>query len=194
MIGILIFVDQQMVRARLPAGEHLAILVEQHPDLHLEIGEVHGVYAAHPLLVQPIQGRDRGFATVSGGGRHGGRCDRFVLGLLDARTHQFKRGSIGERGLFDYATEHRDRIAFIQDREVAIETQRLALLTQNSSAHRMEGADPRRPRRGAEQGANAIAHLRGSLIGEGNRQHASGIRVAFSKKVRDTIGQNASLT
>jgi len=69
-VGVLELVDQQMSRARLPSREHLGKLLEEQVGLELEIAEVHRIHGFQPLLVEPVQIRDRSLASLLGAREH----------------------------------------------------------------------------------------------------------------------------
>ena len=48
-------------------------------------------------------------------------------------------------------------------------------------------------RRVAEQRLDALPHLLGRLVGEGDRDHLAGVRVAVADEVRDAVGDDARL-
>ncbi len=82
---------------------------------------------------------------------------------VSARIVDFE-GSEGE-------LEGGELVIFIIDGEVARKAEARSFAAQQAHAKRMEGADPRLVRIGAgafEEGAEAVAHLLGGLIGEGD--------------------------
>ena len=192
-VGVLVLVDQQMRRAPLPSLEDFRKALEQQPGLQLQIAEVHRVHRAHPLLVEPVDLRDRGLAPGLSAREHLLGRDRLVLGLLDSRARKFERRRVGQRGVVEHAANRGQRIAFVEDREIAIVAERVTFLAQDSRARGMKGADPRQARVVADQRRDPLAHLVGGLVGEGDRQHLGGRRLALGQDVGDTVGQHAGL-
>ncbi len=57
----------------------------------------------------------------------------------------------------------------------------------------MEGAHYREARRVAEQHGDPLAHLGCRLVGERNRHHLAGVRLALGQQVGDTVSDRAGL-
>src|ERR1039458_4671171 len=132
-----------MRRAPLPSLEGFRKALEQQPGLQLQIAEVHRVHRAHPLLVEPVNLRDRGLAAWLGARKHLVGRDRLVLGLLDSRPCKFERWRVGQRGIAEHLANRGQRIALVENRKIAVVTERMAFLAQDSRARGMKGADPR---------------------------------------------------
>ena len=192
-IGVLVLVDQQMRRAPLPLLEDFGKALEQNPGLQLQIAEVHRVHRAHPLLVEPVNLRDRGLASRLSAREHLFGRDRFVLGLLDSRARKFERRRVGQRGVVEHAANRGQRITFVENRKIAIVAERVTFLAQDSRARRMKRADPRQRRVVADQSRDPLAHLGGGLVGERDREHLERRRLALGQDVGDTVGQRAGL-
>ena len=113
--------------APLPARQDLGTALEQHPGLQLQIAEVHRVHRAHPILIEPINLRHRGARARGALAAHAsGEMASFLACSIRARA-SFERRRIGQRRVFEHAANHRHRIAFVEDREVAIVAERVAL-------------------------------------------------------------------
>ena len=84
-------------------------------------------------------------------------------------------------------------IAAVVDHEVARQPDRRRLASQQSRAERVERRDPHIPGIGADQLADALAHLLGGLVGEGHRQHFERPREPASNQVRNAIRNDARL-
>ena len=192
-IGVLVLVNQQMRRAALPLLEDFREALEQNPGLQLQIAEVHRVHLAHPLLVEPVNPRDRSLAARLRARQHLLGRYRFVLGLFDSRARQLQRRRIGQRGVVEHAANRGERITFVENRKIAIVAERVAFLAQDSRAGRMKRADPRLRRVVADQRRDPLAHLAGGLVGERDRQHLEWRRLALGQDVGDTVGQHAGL-
>ena len=191
-IGVLVLIDHQMRGAPLILFECRGIIAQQLVGQQLQVAEVHRIDSAQTFAIEPVEVRDRGVASGLGARGKLGRRDRLVLGLLDAGARQLGRGRICQCGRLDDVADDRHRIAFIEDGKILLVANRARLGAQNPRARRMKRADPRRLRT-IDQRGDALTHLTGGLVGEGDREHLARVGVALAEQVGDTIGDRASL-
>jgi len=96
-------------------------------------------------------------------------------------------------GLKDLLQET-DLVVGVEDGEVALQTDQLGVAAQDLDPDRVEGAEPGHPLdRFADQRADALAHLAGGLVGEGDGEDLAGPRLAGGKNVGDACGQHPRL-
>ena len=81
----------------------------------------------------------------------------------------------------------------VVDDEVARQADVRRLAAEQPGAQGVEGRDPQAAVAGAEQRADALAHLLGGLVGEGDRQHLARAREAAADQVRDAVRDDAGL-
>ena len=77
-----------------------------------------------------------------------------------------------EAALFVYAREHGVDVRVVEDEEALRVLHGVAVLLQDGDAEAVEGADVTRVAV-AGQGADALAHLGGGLVGEGHAEYAA---------------------
>ena len=66
-VGVLVFVDQQMLRARLPSQQHARVALEDLVYVQQQVAEVHRVHRAQPFAIEPVNRRQRSVAAVAAG-------------------------------------------------------------------------------------------------------------------------------
>ena len=128
------------------------------------------------------------------------RGARLLDELLRTDHGVFGRGDLGAdhvdgvlllldtKMLHDLA-HHAAGIVVIVDGELAGVPQQVGVLAQDAHAHGMEGADPHAARATAgQQGAQALAHLGSSLVGERNGQDLPGTNPQVGNHVGDAEG------
>ena len=67
------------------------------------------------------------------------------------------------------------------------------MAAQHAGAQRVEGAEPQPLGGAAEHGGDALAHLAGGLVGEGDGQHLAGKGAAGQQDMGEAGGQHAGL-
>ena len=90
-IGVLIFVDEQMLKARVQLGADVVVLFQQFHVLADEVIEVHGVEFAQPLLIQLVNLRDTRAEEVEIRLFIRRRIDQLILRMRDPRQHRARR-------------------------------------------------------------------------------------------------------
>ena len=87
-----------------------------------------------------------------------------------------------------------DLVGRVVDHEVARESDLRRLAAQEPRAERMEGRQPHALRVLANESFDPLAHLAGSLVGEGDGQHLVRFRVPVADQVRDPVRDDARLS
>ena len=114
--------------------------------------------------------------------------------MADARQHhaRLERGVVHAVGLHELLDD-RLLVARVVDREAAREAEVVRLAAQQPGAQGVEGRDPHAPAVAVEQGADAVAHLLGGLVGEGHGEHLVERRVPLLDEVGDAMRDDARL-
>jgi hypothetical protein len=85
-------------------------------------------------------------------------------------------------------------VVLVEDREVAGVPDPLGLAAQDAHAGRVEGAGPEQPGASADERLQALAHLTGGLVGEGDRQDGPRMDAPLVHEVGDPVGQDPRLS
>jgi len=147
--GVLGLVHQQVLVPTQPARVDLGVFLQQTQGAGLEVAEREGVGLVQPA---PHQGGDR-------------------LGLLQ-RLHA-PALPLGVAEVPRSSAQQGDVVVVVVDGEVGVAPQGIGLLTQQLAAEAVQGAD-RGQLVAGQQGRQALAHLVGGLVGEGDAEDALG--------------------
>ena len=193
VVGVLVLVHADLAEAVLVALEHLGAAAQQLEGLDEQVVEVHGVGLGQAAVELAV---DAGGGAVGriGRARHLIRAHHRVLGRGDLGADRVERElllvdvEVGHDGLDQAA-----RVVVIVDGEVGSVAHELRVLAQHAHAHGVEGADPHAARTVGQQGVQALAHLRGGLVGEGDGQDLPGAHALVGDHVRDAVREHARL-
>ncbi len=194
MVGVLVLVHRDLDEAPLVAGQHLGVPLEQEERVHEQVVEVHGV-GHHEAALE--LGVDPGRLLGGGVGRLGGHLvgvHHGVLGGTDLGTDHVDGKllgvdvEVGHDGL-DQALG----VVVVVDGEVGTVAQELGVVAQDAHTHGVERAHPHAAGAPGEQGAQALAHLRGGLVGERDGQDLPGGHAEVGHHVRDAVREHAGL-
>ena len=194
-VGVLVLVDQHVARsgagsARAPRGSArraATVCSSRSPKSSaFALGE-------HALVGRVELGRLLGLEIVRGLGRARGQ-PALVLPLVDApaqpaRIVLLRVLAVAAQRLLRGG----ERVVLVVDREAAREAEVAGVAPQDPHAGRVEGRDPDALRLGAEQLLDALAHLAGGLVGEGDGEDLLGRDAAGADQVRDAVHQHARL-
>ena len=194
MVGVLVLVDQHVPEASSPVLAHRRERPEQVHGHHQQVVEVEGVGLAEPALVLGVR---RGVGLLQTVARVL-RCVlvvlQLVLGVADPVEYGARRVALHVE--VEVAADQRHQplgVGGVVDREARLEPELVDLLAQDPHAGRVEGADPHDLGAAPDQLADPLAHLRGRLVGEGDRQDRARVRAAFGDQPGDPPGQHPGL-
>ena len=85
------------------------------------------------------------------------------------------------------------RVGGVVDRERRGPAERLGLGPQDAHAGRVERRHPHDPGPAADEAGDALLHLARGLVGEGDREHLTGLDVAGREQVGDAVGEHPGL-
>ncbi len=193
-VGVLIFVDHREAEAPRVALAHGRRGVEEFDGLEQQVVEVEGAGFLERVEIALVQLADVAVAQVP---RVLERLGPFhaVLRVADARQHHARlERRVVHAGVFHELLDHRLLIAGIVDGEAARQTEVVGFAAEQLGAERVEGRDPHALAVALEQRAHAVAHLFGSLVGEGHRQHLIERCVALLDEMGDAVRDDARLT
>ena len=200
VVGVLVLVDQNVLEELLVARQHVGAVAQQDVGLQQQVVEVHRAVVLAALAVEVVEVAEFGhlrlavLGGVGGVGQVGPRGDELVLGQRDARGH---RGGlvavVGEVQLADEALEQVAAVRRVVDGERLGEADALGVFTQDAREDRVEGPHADVARALARHHLrDAVAHLLGGLVGEGERQDVPRFDPLFYH-VGDARGEHARL-
>ncbi len=195
LVRVLVLVDHDVRKAGLPFLQSLLVdLHEVHGD-HQQVVEVHRVGGGEAALVLVVGGRDElalgrrlGLLGVSI------EVDQFVLRRAYRVQHAARGVSLRIDALVAQHIGHEaQRVGIVVDGEAAAVAEAVGVAAQDAHAGRVERGDPHLVGDGPDQRADAVAHLVGGLVGEGDRQNRPRRRVLLADQPRDAVGQHPRL-
>ena len=180
MVGVLVFVHEQVLETILVGGQHVGMMLEQQVRVEKQVVEVEGVRRAQALLQ----------ALVDAGAYLGGRVVSFIGEDAGHDELVFRRVDVQ----FGHDVFHQAlRIIVIIDGEALGKAQALAVGAQDAHAHAVEGAHPHAAGGGAHEAAEALAHLGGGLVGERDGQDLPRLDAQVFEHMGDAIREHARL-
>ncbi len=194
VVGVLVLVDEDVAEGAAPAFARLVGNFQHVDGADQQVVEVHRVGLEHAFLIKRIEVGDGFLKWVAFDSVIGIRIDQLVLGAGDLRAQRPRRVAFRiDPELGHAAFEHPQRVRLVVDREGAGVTELLGIGTQHPRAGGVEGGHPHRPHRAADQGADPLAHLAGSLVGECNREDLAWAGRAGRQQVGDAVGEHPGL-
>ncbi len=194
LVGVLVLVDQDPAEGALVAVADVLEELEQVDGANQEVVEVHRVGLVHALFVEAEDVGDglleeRALALAEPLG-----VQQAVLRAGDLGLDRARREPLGvDLELLHAALDHPQRVGLVVDREGALVAQALGVRAQDPRARRVERHHPHQARYAADQLLDALPHLGGGLVGEGDREDLAGARLARGDQVGDAVRQRPGL-
>lgn len=174
-IGVLVFIDQHMAQMGLPFGAHLGVVAQQAQRHADEVVKVHALVGGQPLFIALHDDGNGALVVIGGLGQGFLVIEAHVFPLADGPLPLAGGGHIGgaTSGILDDA----DHVIAVEDAELRLEPQHMAVFAHHLHAQRVEGADQHILGLAADEALGALAHLGRRLVGEGDggnlaRRHA----------------------
>ncbi len=171
VVGVLVLVDEHVAEGALVVLQAVRVALEELDGLHEQVVEVHGVHRGVALLVELVHvGGHLGvppalFAEPGG-------PQQLVLGVADLAADGLRRVALGVYvELLHAALDEPPAVVLVVDGERALVAHALGLAAQHARAHAVEGADPHSARHRPHEALDALLHLAGGLVGEGDGHH-----------------------
>ena len=194
VVGVLVLVDQDPAEALAVAAADVLEELQHVDGAHQEVVEVHRVGVQHPALVEAVGLPDHVLEDASDLLLVGLGVDQLVLRVGDPGAHRPRRIALGvDLELLEAALQHAQRVGLVVDREPARVAEPLGLDPQEPRAGRVEGHHPHAPRDTADQRGDALSHLVGRLVGEGDREDLVRVGASGGEQPGDPVGQGAGL-
>ena len=165
---------------------------EQFQRAHQQVVKIEGVAVAQAALVGVVEVVNLLAAEVLCGSLEPFvGTEQAVLGVADLGLDLAQRqGLVVDAELLEQLLEHAGLIVLVIDGKGAGVAQLFDVPPQNAGAHGMKGADPYLTAALAHQGAHALTHLFGGLVGKGDRQNVPRGH-AVVDQVGDAVGERA---
>ena len=195
-VGVLVLVDEHVFEALVVLAQHVGIVAEQPQAFEQEVAEVDRVEDLQPLLIELVE---RGALAVAEGGglarRHMRDIEAAVLPGVDQEGERARGPALVVDVLgLQHLLQQADLVVGVEDGEVRPQAHELGVAAQDFRADRMERAEPRHAFAGLPRDAgDAVLHLAGRLVGEGDREDFVRAREPEREDVRDARRQHARL-
>ncbi len=194
-VGVLELVDVDVQVALGVLVEDVGVLAKELDGLHQEVIEIDGVVLLQRLLIALVHPRDDLLEVVAheeGEGLGGGQL---ALGARDGGQHGPRRCAAGvEAQILHHRPDYGELVGLIVDGEGLRQADALAVHAQDASADGVEGAQRYVAADvGADEAEDAVAHLAGGLVGEGDSEDAAGVNPLVGDEVGDAVGDDAGL-
>src|SRR5690625_1794821 len=197
VVGVLIFVDEDVPEAPSIMLRDVREGLEHRHGHHDDVVEVQRVGLAQPLLIAGVGLGEvllervvlaDGFRVVIG-------VYELVLQVGDLAGEDLRVEALGIEVEFPAHEGHETLgIGGVVDGETGAQPEVLRLAAQDPHAGGVEGGYPHRPGAGADELFDALAHLRGGLIREGDREDLPRQRAARCEQIGDPVGEHPGLS
>ena len=196
-VGVLILIDEHVSEAFLIELQHVGVLLEEADGEDEQVVEVHrvgGLLFLDVALADFFDFLGPVVELVVAGG------DDFLeggVGVFDEGEHRGEHVGLREAALFRIDIERADDgvedgflVVAIEDGERAGEAEVLGMAAEDARADRVEGAGPERGGVVRDEFADALGHLAGGLVGEGEQQDLAGVD-AVVEQPGHAVGESA---
>ena len=136
IVGVLVFVDEQVADAMLPAGAHIVVVFEKGKRQGDEVVEIDGVVSTQAFVVVVVDVRGQHLFVVLGEAARGGGRD---VGVFVGRYLRLYLPDLRVVFLFAQFFDEGRAVAGIEDGEVAPQSCRQVFFLQNVEAQAVKG-------------------------------------------------------
>ena len=218
VVGVLELVHHDVLETALIAAAYVGPRPEQLQGKHDLIAEVDAAVARHQFLILGIRrgqlalldGALACFFVVAGGGRLAGQSldvrlifvggDVFVFAAADERDDRpdvtariTERPVMRQRELEQAVAEENDLLGAVEHPEVGLEPHLERVLAQQPVAEGVEGRNFDVGIAVVDQRVDALLHLSGRFVGEGEREDLVGARLALRDEPGDAPSDDRRL-
>jgi hypothetical protein len=196
VVGVLVFVDEHVPEAAPIVLRDVGKRLQDVDRRHDEVVEVEGVGLAETPLVAGVGLRQHpvGVIALLHPGREGLLVDQLVLEVGDLRGEAARGVTLGIQVEVAHDQPHEAlAVGGVVDREARLQAHVAGLAAQDPHAGAVEGAHPHGLGARPDERLDALAHLRGGLVGERDREDLPGLDVARGQQVGDAVRQHPGL-
>ena len=194
VVGVLVFVHEEIAAGSAPPRRHLGVLLEKLQGTKDQIVEVHGIRGPQALGVRGVN-PSHGFPGGRGmGGKVGVGAHRQVLGVADGREEAARwEGLVVDTRLFLQIPHQGELVGVVVDDEASAVAEAVSLAPEDPEAQGVEGGDPRAAAGGPQEIRHPRPHLVGGLVGEGHRENLLRKRVSGGDEVGHPVDDDPGL-
>ena len=193
-VGVLVLVDQHVAEPVAVVLEHVGLGLEQLHGDGQQVVEVHRTGAVQAQLVLGVDLRDLAVVDVGRLLPVGVEVDAVVLGSGDGRVHRSRREPTGvDVEVAQHVRGETHRVGLVVDRERRGVTQPLGVATQDPHAGGVERRHPHLLGDRTDEPADALSHLGGGLVGEGDGQDLERRHTMLVDEMGDPVREHAGL-
>ena len=131
LVGVLIFIHKDVVKAMAPPGQHFRMLLQQSYGLNDQIVKIEGVVGAQALFVCLVNiGNAALVGVVHDTAGESGGIDHRVLGATDLAVNlTYRKVLLGQIQGIKQASNQRPAVVRVIDGEVGVQPEGLRLVT-----------------------------------------------------------------
>lgn len=195
VVGVLVLVDHDVLVPFAQLGDHVGVFLEQLHGFEQEVVEVERRVLFQDRLVLGVDLGDGAVVEVVGLFGEAGGVEQVLLGRGDRAQHPAGGEVFGvDLQLFEGLLDGALLIGGVVDRVARRQVQAVGVPAEQPRAQGVERGDGG----GAglllgQQPGDALLHLAGGLVGEGDRQHVPGRDADLAHQVGDASGDDAGL-
>src|SRR2546425_478189 len=194
-VRVLVLVDEHVLPQSPIPRQRLRRLAEQLHHEQQEVVEVHHAGLADALLVAGVDERGLLLPWPARVAQRILHAHHLVFQIRDpVRGRARRERALGQPALLHALLDERGAVVLVVDREVARQSDGLAVGSENPHARGVKRRDQRRPDAGRrQQGVHAAGHLAGGLVREGHGEHVAWMDAAHAEQMRDTVRDHPRL-
>ena len=193
-VRVLVLVDHDVLELVRILGAHLFGLLEQLDGPEQQIVEIERVRIGEHREIPFVDLGDLLVPQAPAGGAHLGRAFHPVLGRADPRQRETRREVlVVDPEVLQRPLDDRVLVGGVVDHEITREADVRTLPPEQPRAERVKGGDPDLLRLLADQPRDALAHLVGRLVREGDGKDVARLGEPVADQVRDAVGDRACL-
>ena len=194
MVGVLIFVNHQIIKLALVFFSYRRIFLQQTQRQQQQIVKVYGIVGLQLFLISIINFCHLLLIVAGGLASVGIWQQQSIFRIADMADNRRQRETLFIQIHF---LQHLLNQVFavagiVNSKIIGIAVEIFQLIAQKTGAEGMEGKQPHISGRSACHTVHALAHFRGGFIGKGNRQNAIGTH-ALLQQMGNTAGQHLRL-
>ncbi len=194
VVRVLVLVDHHVAERLRPVVARLREPLEDVDGQHEHVVEVDGVRAEEATLIELVHVGDGLVVEARDPRRVLAGADQLVLRIRDLRVDAARDEPLRiALELLEARLDEPHLVGLVVDREVRAVPEALRLTAQDASAGGVERHQPDRACDAADGAFDALLHLAGRLVREGDREDLVRLHAVRSEQVADAVCENTRL-